>query len=268
MRLILALQADGKDLVPGKLGPDNKLLSNSEGPFRVITPQKFVNAPDQASSATKQDVLWPYNSGWDHNAGFSSKSATIIKVEPLPTGTTDINVLESGWGYIDQGKIVIYGALEQLNLTYPADGATNVPLDTLKRLTLTWSKAPGPDSESEVTYTVEIKDPATGAWNVASRAKTDTILLAGSGKFLCVGMLGLIAVGVPRRTRKFMGVVLLVAMMGAVVTACSDNSNSSTSTSTSREVTLTADTTYSWRVTADGPTSHNVSPTYTFKTAK
>ena len=265
LRLILALQADGKDLVPGKLGSDNKLLSNSEGPFRVVTPQKFVNAPDQASTATKQDVLWPYMSGWDHNAGFSSKSATIIKIEPLPAGTTDINVLEAGWAYIDQEKIVIYGALEQMNPTYPANGATDVSLDTLKQLTLTWDKAPGPDAASEITYSVEI-NATTGPTKAVSCAKTEKILLAGSGKFLCFGLLGVIAVGVPRRTRKFMGVVLLVALTGAVVSACSDSSNSSTPTS--KTVTLAAGTTYSWRVTADGPTTHNVSPTYTFTTAK
>jgi len=265
LRMLLALQADGTDLVAGKLGADNKLLSNSEGPFRVVTPQKFVNAPDQASNAARQDVSWPYNSSWDHNAGFSSKCATMIKVEPLPAGTTDINVLESGWGYIDQEKVVVYGALEQLSLTYPVDGAANVPLNAIKQLTLVWSAAPGPDAASQITYTVEIKDPASGVWNVAASPKTEKVQLAGGAKFLCFGMLGMIAVGVPSRGRKFIGLILLVALTGAVVSACGDDGST---TSTSREVTLAADTTYSWRVTADGPTTHNISPTYTFTTAK
>jgi cytochrome c553 len=114
LKLILALQAEGKDLVPGVLDSTNKLSSTSEGPFRTITPQKVVGPPDQASTATNQNVIWPYSANNDHNAGFASKCATIIKVEPLPAGTTDINVLESGWNYIDQGKIVIYGALARL----------------------------------------------------------------------------------------------------------------------------------------------------------
>jgi ferredoxin len=34
-----------------------------------------------------------------------------VKVDPLPPGTTDINTLEAGWSYIDQAKLVVYGAL-------------------------------------------------------------------------------------------------------------------------------------------------------------
>jgi hypothetical protein len=33
-------------------------------------------------------------------------------VEPLPEGTTDIDVLEAGWNYVDQGKIIVYGAID------------------------------------------------------------------------------------------------------------------------------------------------------------
>jgi hypothetical protein len=33
-------------------------------------------------------------------------------VEPLPEGVTDINTLEAGWPYIDQEKIVVYGAID------------------------------------------------------------------------------------------------------------------------------------------------------------
>jgi len=263
LRLILALQADGTDLVPGKLGPDNKLLANSEGPFRVVTPQKFVNAPDQASNATNQNVIWPYDSTWDHNAGFSSKSATIIKVEPLPAGTTDINVLEAGWDYIDQEKIVIYGALEQMTPSYPADGANNVKREQGK-VTLTWKKTLGPDPEAALTYTVEIKAAGTDTWNVASVAKPENTFLAGTGKFLCFGIFGMIAVGVPRRTRKLMGVFLLIAFAGAIISSC--GGSNAPSTTVSKSVDVAANTTYSWRVTADGPTSHDVTPTYTFTT--
>jgi hypothetical protein len=57
-------------------------------------------------------LIWPYDSAADHNAGFSSKSATIIKVGPLPEGTTDIDVFEAGWNYVDSGKIVVYGDID------------------------------------------------------------------------------------------------------------------------------------------------------------
>ncbi|HTZ18417.1 MAG TPA: GEGP motif-containing diheme protein [Dissulfurispiraceae bacterium] len=117
LRMILALRADGKDLVPGYLDSTNKLASGTEGPFRTITPQKLVGPPDQPSNKSNPSLIWPYNSASDHNAGFSSKSATIIKIDPLPEGTTDIDVLEAGWNYVDSGKIVVYGDIDpRLNI--------------------------------------------------------------------------------------------------------------------------------------------------------
>lgn len=117
LRFILALRADGKDLVPGYLDATNKLASGTEGPFRTITPQKFVGPPDQPSNKNNPLLIWPYNAAFDHNAGFSTKSATVIKVEPLPEGTTDIDVLEAGWNYVDSGKIVVYGDIDpRLNI--------------------------------------------------------------------------------------------------------------------------------------------------------
>jgi hypothetical protein len=110
LKAILAHKREGVDLDPGVLNEENKL--DGEGPFRVVVPQKYVNAPDQSSKSPNQEVIWPYNEDWDHNAGSCSRSATIIKVEPLPQGTTDINVLEAGWSYVDQEKIVVYGAID------------------------------------------------------------------------------------------------------------------------------------------------------------
>jgi hypothetical protein len=107
LRMLLAIKRDGEYLTTGVLTTANKL--DGEGPYRVVTPQKVEGAPDQASTAANQDVIWPYNAGWDHNAGSASRSATIVRVDPLPAGTTDINTYEAGWDYIDQGKIVVYG---------------------------------------------------------------------------------------------------------------------------------------------------------------
>lgn len=112
LRMLLALRADGADLVPGRLDETNKLAKGTEGPFRTITPQKFVGPPDQSSKNSNPSLIWPYDKDADHNAGFSSKSATIIKVEPLPEGTTDIDVMEAGWEYVDTGKIVLYGNID------------------------------------------------------------------------------------------------------------------------------------------------------------
>ncbi|MCK4349189.1 MAG: hypothetical protein KAW47_11300, partial [Thermoplasmatales archaeon] len=110
LKVLLAYKREGAYMDPGILNEDNKL--DGEGPFRVVPPQKNPNAPDQSSRADNQDVIWPYNYDWDHNAGAATRTVTIIKVEPLPAGTTDIDVLEAGWSYVDQGKIIIYGAID------------------------------------------------------------------------------------------------------------------------------------------------------------
>jgi hypothetical protein len=110
LKAILAYKRDGAYLDTGVLNDENKL--DGEGPFRVVVPQKYVGPPDQSSKSDDQEVIWPYNFDWDHNAGSCSRSATLIKVEPLPAGTTDIDILEAGWSYVDQGKIIIYGSLD------------------------------------------------------------------------------------------------------------------------------------------------------------
>jgi hypothetical protein len=116
LRMILAIKRDGVYLTPGVLDSSNKL--GGEGPYRVVPPQKVVGPPDQrsnAANATDPDVwVWPYQPNGDHNAGFSTRSTTMLRVEPLPPGTTDIDTLEAGWNYIDSGNIVVYGAINPL----------------------------------------------------------------------------------------------------------------------------------------------------------
>jgi hypothetical protein len=110
LKMILAIKREGANLDPGILNDQNKL--DGEGPFRVVPPQKVPSPPDQSSRATNQNVIWPYDSTWDHNAGFSSRTVTMIRVEPLPAWATDIDILEAGWNFVDQEKIIVYGALD------------------------------------------------------------------------------------------------------------------------------------------------------------
>lgn len=110
LKLLLAIRRDGKYLSTGVLNPQNKL--DGEGPFRVLPPQLNPAAPDQGSSAKNQSVVWPYDDNNDHNAGFATRSATIIRVEPLPEGMTDIDTLEAGWDYVDEAKVIVYGAID------------------------------------------------------------------------------------------------------------------------------------------------------------
>ena len=109
-KAILAYAREGVSLIPGVLTADNKL--DGEGPFRVVVPQVVPGPPDQSSKSDNQNVIWPYDSTWDHNAGSCSRTVTFIKVEPLPEGTTDINVYEDGWRYVDNNQIIIYGAIQ------------------------------------------------------------------------------------------------------------------------------------------------------------
>jgi len=113
LKAILALKRDGVDLDVGHLTAENKL--DGEGPYRLVVPQKVIGPPDQSQKSPYQNVIWPHSYENDHNAGFSARTATIIKVYPLPEGCTDINVYEAGWDYVDQKKIIVYGSIDPSN---------------------------------------------------------------------------------------------------------------------------------------------------------
>ena len=114
--MILAITRDGDYLTPGELDANNKL--DGEGPFRVVPPQKNPGPPDQHSTAASADDpaiwIWPYDDTADHNAGFSSRTVTMIEVGPLPEGTTAIDTLEAGWNFVDEDKIIVYGAIDPM----------------------------------------------------------------------------------------------------------------------------------------------------------
>lgn len=112
LKLLLAFEREGQYLTTGVLTPQNKL--DGEGPFRVVPPQKNPGPPDQPSTAPTTYPIWQYDFNADHNAGFSTRSATMIKVEPLPEGTTDIDIMEAGWNFVDGKKLIVYGAVDPL----------------------------------------------------------------------------------------------------------------------------------------------------------
>ncbi len=113
LQMLLAISRNGEYLADGVLTEDNKL--DGEGPFRVVPPQKAPGPPDQSTRLPGSHYLWPFDEDADHNAGFATRSATIIKVTPLPEGTTDINTAEAGWNYVDDKTVVIYGAIDPLS---------------------------------------------------------------------------------------------------------------------------------------------------------
>jgi hypothetical protein len=122
--LLLAYLRDGEPLTIGMLQPDPKnpgtLVLNGEGPYRLVNPQKVAGSPDRPSTASPVGDGHDYDKNKDHNAGSSVRSVSAIRVEPLPKGTTDFTWTEGGWNLVDQGKLVIYGAIAPK--TYPIIG--------------------------------------------------------------------------------------------------------------------------------------------------
>lgn len=163
LKAILALKRDGVDLTPGVLDDENRL--DGSGPFRVVVPQKEPSPPDQSSRSDNQDVIWPYTEDWDHNAGACTRSATIIRVEPLPEGTTDIDVMEAGWQYIDEEKIVIYGAIAET----PADDDDDTTEDD----------TPADDGGGDDGGTCFIAAAGLSGWGVLG----STLLITAAGFF-------------------------------------------------------------------------------------
>jgi hypothetical protein len=80
------------------------LIVYGEGPFRVVPPQKSPGPPDKSTKAddpsNPDKWVWPFDEEADHNAGFATRSATMIRIKPLPEGTTDIDTLEASWNFI------------------------------------------------------------------------------------------------------------------------------------------------------------------------
>jgi hypothetical protein len=257
LRLLLALRIDDRNLVPGTLGASNRLTKNSEGPYRVIAPQQIASPPDQPSTNPNRGTIWPYDFNLDHNAGTSTKCATIIKVEPLPTGTTDIDVLEAGWGYIDQGKVIIYGNLQGPRPVSPENRAVDV---VWKPAVFSWEKSPGVEAQDIVSYRLDYtsEDPSRGQWKsvVIPMGTTNSGRSGFPGAGLTFfGVCGLAALTRVRSSRWFASFLLV----GALVAVALASYGSATGTSGSRtpspvsgarsiSVGLEAGTTYWWRV--------------------
>jgi hypothetical protein len=189
LKMILAYKRDGAYLESGVLNAQNKL--DGEGPLRVVPPQKAPCPPDQLSTSTFQEVEWPYDANADHNAGFSSRSVTMIKVLPMPAGTTDIDVYEAGWNYVDYNKVVVYGAIDGTdsngNGVLDSEEGTNDPDPKVARV----MQANGggkivikaSDGELKDVQTVNHNDPA-----VSQKSKPAMSFPYGVTKFRITGL--------------------------------------------------------------------------------
>lgn len=274
LKFLLALSKDGKDLVPGSLGANNALTRSSEGPFAVVAPQKSPGPPDQPSNNSNKNLIWPFDPKFDHNGGLSTKCATVIKVEPLPAGTTDIDVTEAGWAYIEQGKIIVYGALLGPKPRGPHDGADGVAWNPAR---FSWENSPGVEPGDVVTYRLEYTsaEPALGQWKSIEVSKEKP---AGSNRSPLIGFAifaacGIIAVVGTKGKVRVIVVILLLVISGAVLATraggTTDSLKEPVPVLTEASLVLQPNTTYHWRVRDfDKNGGTTVSPVYRFTTGK
>jgi hypothetical protein len=104
----------------------------------------------------------------------------MIKVMPLPPGTTDINTLEAGWPYVDEEKIVIYGSIDP----YPLDNL-NESLDALINLIKSQNNTAfkAKSSKNALVCKVEAikKQVAYGAYSAALKKLKEDVLKKTDG---------------------------------------------------------------------------------------
>ncbi len=139
LKLLLAYKHDGSALVTAELSEEGKL--DGDGPYRVVPPQWNPGYPDRLSTSDNPDAEpWPYDGdeiNTDHNAGNSARGTTAIRVDPLPEGTTDYewqtSANNSGWDWLEEGKIVIYGNLRSGDVSgVVTDSETGLPVKNAK----------------------------------------------------------------------------------------------------------------------------------------
>ncbi len=116
LHLLLGYLRDGDLLSKGRLRlvtdeyNTTRLVLEGEGPYRLVVPQKIAGSPDRPSTADPVGDF-DYDPNKDHNAGFSVRSVAAIRVEPIPSGTTDFRWTEGGWNLVDKARLVVYGAI-------------------------------------------------------------------------------------------------------------------------------------------------------------
>ncbi|MFH1279246.1 MAG: GEGP motif-containing diheme protein [Candidatus Eisenbacteria bacterium] len=112
---IMAYERDGLALEASYLDPSSGRI-NGEGPFRNVIPpgatDDALNRPDRGkgwdtSGCTMHE--WDYAFETDHNAGSMVKGAVILRIEPMPEGCEEFDIINGGWAMVDAEEILIYG---------------------------------------------------------------------------------------------------------------------------------------------------------------
>ncbi len=112
---ILAYARDGHPLDSSYLDPTTGRIVG-EGPFRNIMPpasgDDARNRPDRGRNRDTSGCTtseWNYDDSKDHNAGSMVKAAVIIRIQPMPEGCEEFDIINGGWAMVDAEQILIYG---------------------------------------------------------------------------------------------------------------------------------------------------------------
>ena len=112
---ILAYEREGLPLESCYLDPITGRIEG-EGPFRNVIPPGSMtddlNTPDRGKNVDVSGCTlpeWNYDYEKDHNAGSMVKGAVIIRINPMPGGCEEFDIIYGGWAMIDAGVILIYG---------------------------------------------------------------------------------------------------------------------------------------------------------------
>lgn len=112
---ILAYQRDGLPLDPSYLDPATSRIVG-EGPFRNIIPpaaaDDALNQPDRGMNWDTSGCTlpeWDYDAAKDHNAGSMVKATVIIRIQPMPEGCEEFDIINGGWAMVDAEQVLIYG---------------------------------------------------------------------------------------------------------------------------------------------------------------
>jgi hypothetical protein len=112
---LIAFERDGLALEPVSPDPVSGKI-DGEGPLRNVIPpgsaDPDLNTPDRGRNADTSGCTlreWDYNSAKDHNAGRMAKGAVILRIQPMPEGCEEFDLINGGWAMVDDESVLIYG---------------------------------------------------------------------------------------------------------------------------------------------------------------
>jgi len=116
---LLAYESNGYPLLAGKLvngGHGDKVHLSGEGPYRFIAPLTTGVMPDRSQwSMDRDESPYPYNPNRPvlKNSDYCIKATVAIQVNTADNKSYQYDWSNKAWQMIEQGELVIYGAIKQ-----------------------------------------------------------------------------------------------------------------------------------------------------------